>query len=479
VEPKVVALAAVALRAAGALALAALLGLAADGPARADHGTPHTVDQLSIDLETTGNGVPATGDRDGDILADAEGALDGSGSAAGQGVCGNGIDDDPADTDFDGTPDTFDGVPDDGCVVPLSARETCANIVVNGILDADEDEVDRLLLDVTMGQQPGPGGGFPPEAHMVAFQVDLTWTPDVLDVVGSSSEIRFFIHAAGVRPPFSNIMDSSPATSPYLRAVADGGPAETGAGVLARLRVAGNQAGVADLGLGTVVLVDRTSLDATVATLNGAHLAVSKDGPDAGATIGDSPGERFTCGPSDMDGDGVADANEAACGSDADSSAKRPERLDGAFAGVSDDGDAVVDEPLPESASALDCDGDGFPGTREAAVFGSTAGDQDACGGNGWPADLDPNNILDIGDFNSFLFPLGIDDGHGTYALFGHTVPDAGRPGIERWNISNPPDGVIDIGDINPMNPGVMAGSARPPMLGGAPAFGQTCPWPP
>jgi len=141
----------------------------------------------------------------------------------------------------------------------------------------------------------------------------------------------------------------------------------------------------------------------------------------------------------------------------------------------------MFSEALPSPASdAFDCDGDGWTGTQEALIFGTggTVSDQDSCGNNGWPADLDPNNALSIGDFNSFIFPLGANDGHGVFAYFGHTVPDAGRVNEERWDLN--PNGMIDIGDINALNPAVMASTARPPMFGGQPAFfAGACPWPP
>src|SRR3972149_10095443 len=100
---------------------------------------------------------------------------------------------------------------------------------------------------------------------------------------------------------------------------------------------------------------------------------------------------------------------------------------------------------------------------QEMAIHaaGTTANDQDSWGNNGWPANLDPNNALSIGDFNSFIFPNGPDDGHGVFAYFGHTVPDAGRVNEERWDLSA--NAMIDIGDINALNPAVTAPTARPP----------------
>jgi hypothetical protein len=68
----------------------------------------------------------------------------------------------------------------------------------------------------------------------------------------------------------------------------------------------------------------------------------------------------------DADGDKVLNTDETNCGVAANDSSRRPERIDGPFAGVSDDGDAQVDETLPPGAGAYDCDGDGYRGSLEA-----------------------------------------------------------------------------------------------------------------
>jgi hypothetical protein len=70
----------------------------------------------------------------------------------------------------------------------------------------------------------------------------------------------------------------------------------------------------------------------------------------------------------DSDGDGVDDEDEIACGSSPGDAGKRPERIDGIFAGVSDDGDPDIDEALPPSAAPFDCDGDGYTGINEAGA---------------------------------------------------------------------------------------------------------------
>jgi len=189
----------------------------------------------------------------------------------------------------------------------------------------------------------------------------------------------------------------------------------------------------------------------------------------------------------DDDNDLVFDADEGPCGGNAVSAASRPERLDGPFDNVDDDGEA-----LPVGSDAFDCDGDGWTGAQEAFIFSgtTTANDQDACGNDGWAAELAGNdNILNIADINSFLTPNRPDDGHGTFNKFGHPLDDNGDtaidPAMARWNIQTPPHTaatLINIGDLNALITGAVGSPARPPMFGGQQAFftnGGMCPWPP
>ena len=89
--------------------------------------------------------------------------------------------------------------------------------------------------------------------------------------------------------------------------------------------------------------------------------------------------------------------------------------------------------------------------------------------------------MLNIGDFNSFIFPLR---GDGSFNKFGHPVPDANDSSIARWNLESIGVGAltINIADLNALNPAVNAPTARLPMFGGKPAFftnGGVCPLPP
>ncbi len=228
---------------------------------------------------------------------------------------------------------------------------------------------------------------------------------------------------------------------------------------------------------------------------------------------GDAMGD--ACDPDD-DNDLVNDADETPCGSDpmdVTPPLSRPERLDGAFAGVDDDGDTLIDEALPGGAANYDCDGDGYKGGPEGGtplcgngvnddgvVFGGSddgvaddgcganpvvgafseaqfsigLGDQDPCGTNGWPNDFvsggipDSTNRSNVLDMTSFLAPvrrLDASPGHPNFDARWDLVP--GRGLFATW---------IAVNDLTSL----LAGSSGfPPMLGGAKAFnGPACPWP-
>jgi hypothetical protein len=178
----------------------------------------------------------------------------------------------------------------------------------------------------------------------------------------------------------------------------------------------------------------------------------------------------------DDDGNGVLNVDEAACGSEPQHGGRRPERVDGAFAGVDDDGDTDVDEALPAGSEAFDCDGDGFIGSAEAHVFGGLTGrDQDPCGMDAWAADFvtggvpDSTNRITINDMASFVAPV--------MRVF--TSP--GDAGFNvRWDIIPGPGAVSQHININDLAALVAGSTSTPPMLGGAKAFnGPACPWPP
>ena len=269
-------------------------------------GTGAHIDQISIDAGPPGvaqgvdaNGRPATGDRDGDGIADAEG-YDTTDAGDAPGTCGNGVDDDLADSDADTLPDAPDGVVDDGCQVPLSPLESCIEIIDDGVLNADEDSLaagqDRASIDITVGSHPGPGGGIPFDRLVGAWQFDLRWDVDVLDV--ESADIRFLSLAAGAGQPFSALFGSgSPLpdlASPFQAAVADGaGPHESGPGVLSRIIIEGNAPGLSRIQPTRFLVFDQYNAFTSTDSINDARVAVSKD-MNGDTDISDD-GEHFGC----------------------------------------------------------------------------------------------------------------------------------------------------------------------------------------
>ncbi len=171
--------------------------------------------------------------------------------------------------------------------------------------------------------------------------------------------------------------------------------------------------------------------------------------------------------PQDLNHNGIKDASEATLTTDD-------------VVLVFEDRDGVLDTDGCHDSPGDDFDGDGFTDEDEALHIGTNPGYP--CGSGGWPADLSGNdNTLNIGDFNSFVFPLRANS---SFNKFGHPVPDPDDANIARWNLD--PEGasatIINIGDLNAINPAVLAPTARPPMFGGQPAFftnGGKCPLPP
>ena len=195
------------------------------------------------------------------------------------------------------------------------------------------------------------------------------------------------------------------------------------------------------------------------------------DGDGAGdACDGDIDGDGVLNGSdAEMDGDRVRNTDETNCGSNPSDGSRRPERIDGVFAGKSDDGDGQIDEALPPGAAAYDCDGDGFNGTAETNV---TTRDQDPCGSTGWPSDIIPGglqpNTLNIQDIGSFVVPVRRFD------------TSAGDPAFHiRWDLvpGSTVGGTINLQDIAAT---IAGATGYPTMLGGLTrAYGKACPWPP
>jgi hypothetical protein len=160
----------------------------------------------------------------------------------------------------------------------------------------------------------------------------------------------------------------------------------------------------------------------------------------------------------DDDSDGYGDVAEAGaplCGNGVND--------DGVVFGGSDDG--VADDGCPGGPAQV--------GAYSEAQFNIGSGDQDPCGGNGWPAELVSGgasaNMVNLQDLASFVAPvrrLNTSPGQAGFSSRWDLAP--GRGGSPYW---------ITLQDLASL---VAGPAATPPMLGGARAFnGPTCPWAP
>jgi CSLREA domain-containing protein len=234
----------------------------------------------------------------------------------------------------------------------------------------------------------------------------------------------------------------------------------------------------------------------------------------------------------DRDGDLITDIFEDACGSNQNNASLVPERIDGPFASDDDDGDTLIDEPLPATAVDADCDGDGYLGLNENGAPACTndlsddvrddstvndgcpavgpaeggagcsdssdsdadgkvndgcpqvgsvsegllqigTSDQDPCGLTGWPNNLidpigQPANHADIYDILSFVAPERHLDTNPGNTFF--------HP---RWDLLPGPGTFTDWINIQDLLAIIGGTTGAPPMLNYAPAFDKTCPWPP
>ena len=285
------------------VALVVLFGNQSNDQAQATHAAPY-IDQVSLDMGPPGTNGGFREDG-GAVGTCADGVDNGGGDGADAGdtlpvgpdrQCENGI---PAliNDDFAGGEDAelaslaecqyapaalvdndLDGFFEDGCVQTLSARQVCAAIIDDGALNADEDSTaygvapvgsgspagsDKVIFDITAGAQPGtsPGspGGVPASRPIAQTNLRINWSPDVLQVspvggVGDDAapviNPQFLMASAAGYASFAPTSIVTQ-TGSVLITRGDSGTAETGAGVLMRMSLEGNAAG-----LGTLTLTD-------------------------------------------------------------------------------------------------------------------------------------------------------------------------------------------------------------------------------
>jgi YVTN family beta-propeller protein len=174
----------------------------------------------------------------------------------------------------------------------------------------------------------------------------------------------------------------------------------------------------------------------------------------------------------DADADGIANVAETPCGADPLNHWVEPEQL--WKTGVDEDGDTLLNEPLPAGAEAYDCDGDGYTGNTENYLYeywipglGETF-DQRSCGYLGWPTDTHGASTSDgkvtILDLTKYIAPqryLNTNVSPGSGQNF-DLIPGAGVFPYE-----------INISDVTAL---ISGPSGFPPMFNFAKAFnGPTC----
>jgi hypothetical protein len=178
---------------------------------------------------------------------------------------------------------------------------------------------------------------------------------------------------------------------------------------------------------------------------------------------GDSDGIGDAC-EADQDEDGVTNAAEVACGGNQADPLKQPERLD---TPGDDNGNGQPNEPLADGLGAFDCDGDGFVGSSEQAVYQGTNPnrDQDPCGYDGWPSDFNDDNRLTNADLTTFSSPVN------------HMNKSPGDSGFDyRWDIVPGPGPLTKWINILDMTSTYAGTTGYPPMFFGARALNAGIP---
>ncbi len=221
---------------------------------------------------------------------------------------------DQADSDGDGIGDACDASPpalepvdnvlmdmeDDAtpanAATSVGTVEVCGSINKNGVLDADEDSVDALTVDVVVGPL-----GVPAANPIAGSQFTLHYDNTKVRVAAADS---LQLLAAGGSTIAIDLSDGAPdSDGAFLAAMADFGPnRESGDGILSRLSIeaVGTQPSVATLTLTDVLIADGSGTAMPVNAIAGGFIALNGSCADsdgdgqANATDGDDDGDSFS-----------------------------------------------------------------------------------------------------------------------------------------------------------------------------------------
>ena len=302
----------------------------------------------------------------------------------------------------------------------IGSIQSCARINENGMMDADEDGIDTLTVDVL-------ADNIPSDAPMNVYMYHLGYS-------AGNVSVQFQIIGLLTTAPSSSVSNFSDAlphtTGSWLSFSVDDGPFpgsyESGSGFLDRLSIsseAGAVAGNYALTLSNAGHEDGLDFYPPDA-INNATVAINQPcagggatpTPTATATATATPTPTATATPTatpgggDADGDGVPDAS--------DNCPNWPNL-----------GQGYPPWPVPPAG---DPDCDGFTSAKETAI-GTLPMLQ--CGVGAWPVDFDDTALIDISD----VLTLKPD--------FGGAVP----PALARRDID--PSGLIDISDVLSIKP--------------------------
>lgn len=161
----------------------------------------------------------------------------------------------------------------------VGSREFCARINENDLLDADEDSVDSLEIDVTTGPD-----GIPKDHPMFGFTFLLSYDPASLSVIRNDVSFLLAVRAGSSLFDASDILpDQDGEFAVAAIDVAESFTAsESGPGVLSRLAVeasSGALEGVHHLVLGDAAHVDTYAEAFLAQTVNHAVVAIDADCP--------------------------------------------------------------------------------------------------------------------------------------------------------------------------------------------------------
>ncbi|MGH9203873.1 MAG: hypothetical protein ACRD2A_21815, partial [Vicinamibacterales bacterium] len=182
---------------------------------------------------------------------------------------------------------------------------------------------------------------------LAGYQSDFFFNPAVVTVTGKQTN---FIMTPGPPPGLIDLSDPLPdGDGNYHILLATTGEG-SGSGVIIRLTLQPGADGMSALDLANVKMRDYNNNPVSPSDAQGFF---SGDIADGVTVVGsgtcsdyDADGMPNTSDPDD-DNDQVYDTDEANCGGHPLLQSRRPERVDGSFDTIDDDGDTVVDEALP------------------------------------------------------------------------------------------------------------------------------------